>query len=75
MRQIEGDEYELTTGKKIYAHNYIIGIDPDLNLFGGYDQTLPDCGPPLTNEELAELAYLMIIRWKRLKDQAERKLT
>ncbi len=67
----------LSSGRKIYAHALIIGIDPKLSVSYGYDGTIPwpvqdwdDWTPPegkLTADDMRELADMMIERWQKFK--------
>ena len=70
----------LSTGRDIYAHLEIFGIDPDGEVYGGYDNRLwPDGSwdydpndpthtpdeKPWTPEERREVALAMIERWSK----------
>ncbi len=71
------DEIILKSGKKIYAHRNIVGIDDKLELSQGYDGGMPatpNCDyyadmddNILTKEETLELADLMINRWQQFR--------
>ena len=76
---------KLSSGREFYANNDIIGIDPDLVPFHGYDGTLPAITRPdwMDNEEWAdedklspteqiELADEMLRRWSLFRERAER---
>lgn len=52
----------LSTGKRLYAHCGIIGINPEGLLFNGYDSGLED--EKLNLEEKIELAEYAITLWK-----------
>jgi hypothetical protein len=86
MITIEGDEIVLSSGKRVYAHCAIIGLclskgnrSDNLEVFGGYDQSIPwpmpDWWPDeekkesaarfLSNVEMKELADYMADRWKQ----------
>ena len=65
----------LSTGRRFYANNGIIGIDDDGNISEGYDGGIHTEGyewpdepePPWTPAERAELADEMIRRWEAFK--------
>jgi hypothetical protein len=67
----EDSGYILSTGRSFYANNEIIGIDPDLQTYTGYDgilltstiwdDPLDDWSP----KEKKELALYMIDLWKK----------
>ncbi len=59
------DLIKLSTGREIYANNYILGISPELRLFEGYDGGISDW--KLSVAERIELANLAIGRWNRYK--------
>lgn len=64
--EVDWDEYILSTGRKFYANNGIVGISPDLRIYEGYDG-----GPDDKNwspEERRELADFMIGLWQRYKE-------
>lgn len=69
-------DFVLSTGRSFYANNGILGLDEDLNLYGGYDgkislenysfdsdSMLPEFKP----EEITEIADIMITRWQAFK--------
>ncbi len=68
------DHYTLSTGRKFYANNGILGLGPELDdlLSEGYDGTVwedderrdPDY-KTFTKAERREIAAAMIDRWKR----------
>jgi hypothetical protein len=63
----------LPSGKIITAYGGIVGIDEDLNVYGGFDQQIdtlqkldPEYGPDistLSRQERYELANRMICLW------------
>ena len=61
----DGDETIFSTGKRVYAHCGIIGLDSDLNTYEGYDGGFED--NKLTSEEKLELANYMIAAWNEYK--------
>lgn len=71
------DELILTSGKKLYANCLIVGIDPELNVSGGYDQGGLDRlynydaheYEKIGKEDRVELANHMIALWTKYKDQ------
>jgi hypothetical protein len=73
MELLAGDAYRLRSGRAFYAHNGIIGIDPDGEVFEGYDGGIDIVREwdyefqPWTPAERAELADEMIRRWQRFK--------
>jgi hypothetical protein len=79
INDIEDSHFELSTGRRFYANGNIVGIDPDLNLSGGYDNGLDteyggytsgEEGPtfgPWTIAEKVELADYMIALWTRYR--------
>jgi hypothetical protein len=82
MKRIDRDNYELSSGRKIYANHGLISIsdnrddahDPGWEIGEGYDGHLSEPNsshelddPPLTAEEREELADFMIEQWQRFK--------
>lgn len=74
MKAISDDEYKLSTGRTFYAHNYIIGLDPDGRVSEGYDGSVNfdryDYGSNTfvddwTLDEKLELASFMVDLWIR----------
>lgn len=65
--------YTLTTGRRFYANNGIIGIDANGSVSEGYDggvETERDWDEefaPWSGDERRELADEMIRRWERFK--------
>ena len=70
MKQIDGSNFEFSTGTLLYAHGGIIGITPDLIIYGGYDDHL-DWYNDFTFEEKIELADYMVSVWEKYKKEAE----
>ncbi len=68
--RIDGDTVKFRNGREEYANLGIIGIDPEGNISGGYDDGFccdfhsDGRDNPLTKVEREELAEYMIIRWK-----------
>lgn len=71
------DEIILTSGKRLYANCLIVGIDPEMNVSGGYDQGGLDClyntdshkYERISREDRIELAEYMIALWTKYRDQ------
>jgi hypothetical protein len=77
--KIKGDKVTFeSTGVKQYASRGIIGIDPELNISGGYDDTSIsrvwvdslDDTRELSKEERKELATHMINLWQQYADKS-----
>jgi hypothetical protein len=79
INMYECDFIRFSSGRKAYANNGIVGIDADLDTFGGHDNGLPvptteidvyDGMEPeyiFTKEDAIELADMMIARWQAYK--------
>lgn len=64
----EGDEYILSSGKRLYSNNGIIGLSPRFSVYHGYDGHL--CSDDeLTKAERAELADYMISMWSTYREK------
>ncbi len=64
--RIDGDTIKFRNGREEYANLGIIGIHPDGNLSGGYDEGFCcDDDMPLTKSERQELAAYMIEQWAK----------
>lgn len=70
------DEFEFSTGRRIYANNCIIGLSPSGEVSGGYDNPLWEAHLTepwredqtlLTNVERIELADYMIALWQKYR--------
>ena len=63
-----------TTGKKVYANNFIIGISPELNITEGYDGGFGsyDMDDNLTKDEVIELSDYMIKTWQAFRQKYAR---
>ena len=73
--KFDGDDiYTLSTGRTFYANNGILGIDPKLRIFDGYDGEFHQENNPRDDEadypdvrwtqaERAEIAAEMVRRW------------
>jgi hypothetical protein len=65
--------YILKSGNKVYAHNGIIGLDPDAEFISeGYDGGI--CGFKddeycYTKDDLMEISDFMILQWKNFKEK------
>lgn len=69
MKPVGDDAFILKcSGRTICPNRKIIGINPKLETFGGYDDALTDFGPPLADDERKELAEYMIGLWKKYAD-------
>ena len=62
------DDFELSTGKYISANCSKLGIDPNLNLSGGYDDGIDS--DDFTPTEKMEIAQYAICLWQRYWDEA-----
>ena len=63
----EQDTLVFSTGKEIYANHGIVGINPSLGIFEGYDDDLyPES---FTKDEKIELADYMIGLWKKFREE------
>lgn len=67
------EEIVFSSGRTCYANAGIIGLNPDLVVFEGYDGMVPwpvrrRSDPQLTVEDMRELVDHMIDRWQRLKE-------
>jgi len=56
-----------TTGREFYANCHIVGINPALELYEGYDGEVYWDDLPLTQPEREELADYMIGLWTQFK--------
>lgn len=73
MRSLSKNSFVLSTGKEFSANRLIIGINPDLDVFEGYDGDLQDwfidddfsAGPQFTYNERIEISLCMINLWRR----------
>jgi len=54
-----------TTGRRINANNEIIGINPNGDIYEGYDRGIDS--QEMTPEEREELANYMISLWNKFK--------
>lgn len=65
----------LGTGREIYAHLGIVGIDASGEVFGGYDQALQiDFGIISSPLDRIALGELMQARWKKFTKTWEKRL-
>jgi len=64
----KADEFELSTGRRFYANNGVLGVSADhevwdrLELFEGFDGTV--FAEEFTTEERREVAEYMIALWR-----------
>lgn len=68
---IEKEKILFSTGRKDAANCSIIGINPELVTYEGYDGCFPCWGNELTKEERIELADYMIGLWTKYKEVHE----
>lgn len=71
--KIEGDYMVFSTGKEAYAYAGVIGLDPVLHVFGGYDDSVYEYNNDLSKAERIELADYMIEQWQKFRALAEGK--
>ena len=72
----QNDKFVFTQGRSVYANCGIIGIDPNLQTFDGYDGNFDrewtvdgnTIYSTLSRSEKLELACYMISLWARYKD-------
>lgn len=67
--KIKRDGIVLNSGKRIYANNSIIGLSPDLSLYGGYDEFIESY--EFTKDERKEISGYMIDLWKKFEIEGE----
>lgn len=68
------DEYELeSSGRSVFAHQYVIGINPNLEVYQGYSSliTWNKAQERFSKEEIVELADYMIDLWTKFKKMGE----
>ncbi len=69
--RIDGDTVKFRNGREEFANLGIIGIDPDGDISGGYDEGFAGGDDsdgrdnPLTKEERIELAAYMMNQWAK----------
>ena len=69
--KLDNDEYVLSSGRRLYAHFGIIGINPELKIYEGYGGGMP-CPYQikkgnLTVDDMRELADYMISLWGQFR--------
>ena len=69
---MSGSEIILSSGRKIYENQNIVGIDDQGELFEGYAGTIswPSLDyqeQQLTSDDMRELCDIMIARWQKYK--------
>jgi len=79
MKQIDRDNFELSTGRKIYANQGIFGLNNILDdIYNGYDGHLSivsfdyEIENDVVNysaEEIAEICDYMIDLWSQMKEK------
>jgi hypothetical protein len=58
------------SGREVYANRLIIGIDPNLDVYEGYDGEIATSETiPISSAERQELAEYMISRWEQFADK------
>ena len=62
------DHFQFSTGTEVYCHAQTFGIDPGLNLAGGFDGGVDD--REWTPDERKELADYMIGLWTKYREKA-----
>ncbi len=66
--RIDGDMVKFRNGREEYANCGIVGLSPDGNVSGGYNDAFGYCNDNgdagLSKEERQELAEYMIKQWK-----------
>ena len=79
--KIEGSKVIFSSGKERYAYSGIIGLSPEMNLTGGYDDRFwendinedwedgDEASDDLSSSDLIELADYMIEQWGKFKAQ------
>lgn len=79
MRKVDDHHYELSSGKKIYAHGGIVGINSELEVHDGYDGHFgrlfeasydfdeEEEARRLTEQEHDEICDFMIDLWQQRK--------
>jgi hypothetical protein len=70
----DGDGYTLSSGRRLYASRGIVGINPEMEVYEGYDGKIytgpsyyPAATPGWSHEEKCELADFMISLWTKFK--------
>lgn len=69
MIKNEGEDFYFSTGRVICANKGIIGLNPNLETYEGYDAPLFLYGIQLDQQERIELADYMISLWTKYKEQ------
>ena len=80
MERSKSDYFKLKSGKEIYAFGNVVGLCPDLDVTGGYDNSVytenrfldEDEEPDLTRDERLELADYMLGQWHLFKEKAQK---
>ena len=63
-----GEAFVFSTGRKVNCNKGIIGLNPELKTYEGYDGDFCLYISPLTKEERIELADYMIGLWTKYKE-------
>lgn len=69
MKLVARDTYRFSTGREVRAHRGIIGLSPQLDVYGGYDGTIAHYGQELTPVERRELADYMRALWQSFAEK------
>jgi hypothetical protein len=65
VKRTDQDHYELSTGRRFYANNGVIGLSSDSpDLYEGYDGWVGEMEGNLTDDEKHEVAEFMIGVWQ-----------
>jgi hypothetical protein len=71
--EVNGETFTFSSGKEIAANKGIVGINPDLEIYDGYDGQIEvfaysfekdSMEPTLTPEEALELSRFMVELWQ-----------
>lgn len=80
MAKYKDSEIVLSTGKKFYANNGIIGINDELSIYGGYDghislrEYYPTESLHFSKEERKELAEYVISLWQKFTNLSDEEI-
>ena len=84
MERSKSDYFKLKSGREIYVFGNVIGLSPELEVTGGWDNTVyaeydedlfPDEEPDLTRDERLELADYMLGQWHLFKEKAQKEVS
>lgn len=80
MAKYDGEEIVLSTGKRFYANQGIIGINDELSIYEGYDGRIslreyyPTESLNLSKEERKELAEYAISLWQKFANLSDEEI-